>query len=80
MAIENNRYLSWKWLVGILMVVIFSASGVILSDTRVTLVEAKQNIATLQKEKLDKEQYYRDMTEVKAALLRIDLKLDKFRR
>jgi len=77
---ENNRFLSWKWLVGLLLVVVFSASGVILSDTRVTLTEAKQNISLLQKEKLDKDQYIRDITEIKGTLLRMDAKLDRIDR
>ncbi len=61
-------YVSWKWIVGILILIIFSATGLIINDTRIGISEAKDKIEVLQKEKVDKEQYQCDIKEIKDGL------------
>ena len=61
----NGRSVTWKWLVGILMVIVLAVTGGIISDTRSGISEAKAKCETLQKEKVDKEQYRIDLAEIK---------------
>lgn len=64
----NGRSVTWKWLVGILMAVVLAVTGGIISDTRSGISEAKAKCETLQKEKVDKEQYRVDLMEIKGDL------------
>ena len=92
MTTENGSgSLTFKWLVGILIVIVFSVTGIIVADTRTNIKEARDLAATnfqknqakiecVEKEKLDKDIYYRDMSEIRRTLIKIDEKLDRIRR
>ena len=60
---------SWKWLLGVFGcaagAIIFACVGLIVVDTRSGVDDARSQIATLQKEKVDKAQYERDITDIK---------------
>ena len=91
---NGSGVLTFKWLVpvlgtGLLLLVTFTG-GILIADTkekikdvRIESVEnAKVNkakIECLEKEKLDKDQYYRDMRDIKVALTGINDKLDALR-
>jgi type I restriction-modification system DNA methylase subunit len=88
---NGNGSLTFKWLVGILGVVLFSVITVIAADTRSSIKDAAElakhnyevnqaKIVCLEREKLDKDQYYRDLREIKATLNKIDEKLDRIRK
>lgn len=81
MTIGNNgnssRFVSVKLLLTILLAIVFAATSLILSDTRSSVSDAKMEIKQVQLLKLDKDQYYRDMVNIKDTLQRMDLKLDK---
>lgn len=73
---ENTTFISWRWLVGILIAVVFAASGIIIGDTRVGVSEAKNRIEQLQKDKVDYERYNCDIKEIKddlKTLIRIQM-------
>ncbi len=87
----NGNTLTFKWLVGILVAVVFSITSIIVADTRQNIRDAQElakvnfqknqaKIECLEKEKLDKDQYYRDLREIKTTLNKIDEKLDKIRK
>lgn len=65
---NGNTYISWKWLVGILVTLFLAASGLIVNDTRIGISDAKTKIECLQKEKVDKDQYKADIKEIKENL------------
>lgn len=72
-----NRFASWKWLAGILGMILLTLG----SYTFGTAVgDMKIDIKALYEKKLDKDQYIRDMADIKGALQRIDFKLDRLRR
>lgn len=88
---NGNGKLTFKWLVGILMSLLMAGGGLLIADTRESIKIAqglasqlaKDNqykIECLQKEKLDKDQYYRDMRDIKVSLEKINDKLDKIKR
>jgi hypothetical protein len=79
MTSNGSGNLTFKWLVPLLIAALFTIGGVLLADTRnsikdvkVELAErAKTNLAKiecLEKDKLDKDLYYRDIREIKEAL------------
>ena len=87
----NGNSLTFKWLVGILIAIVFSVTGLIAADTRQSIKDAQElakhnyevnqaKIVCLEREKLDKDQYYRDLREIKSTLNKIDEKLDRIRR
>lgn len=76
----NNRYVTNRWLIGILAALIFAASGIIVADTRSGINKAQVAVECLQKDKLDKDQYYRDLTDIRDAIKSIDRKLDWMKR
>jgi len=87
----NGNSLTFKWLVGVLIAIIFSVTGIIVADTRTNIKEARNlaaenfaknqaKIECIEREKLDKDQYYRDLRDIRATLTKIDEKLDKIRR
>lgn len=89
--INGSGKLTFKWLASILLTLLFAAGGVIMAQTQASIVEAQKKseenyksnqykIECLQKEKLDKDQYYRDMRDIKVALEKINDKLDKIKK
>ena len=73
----SSRFVSVKLLVTILLAVVFAATSLILSDTRSSVSDARMEIKQVQILKLDKDQYYRDMVDIKETLRSMDAKLDK---
>jgi uncharacterized protein YpmS len=65
---ENEKYISWRFISVTIVGIIFIIVGAIISDTRANIVKAEKNIETLQKEKVDKEQYQCDIREIKDSL------------
>ena len=76
----NGKNVTWQWLVGVLLILVFAAGGIIVADTRTGVSNAVVKIEVLQKEKLDKEQYRLDIAEIKDALKSIAVKIDNLRR
>ena len=74
---NSSRFVSVKLLLTILLAIVFAAAGLILGDTRASVVDAKMEIKQIQLLKLDKDQYYRDMTDIKEMLQKMNDKLDK---
>ena len=74
---EQDRFASWKWLAGILMAILLAVGGYTFGTT---VGDMKIEIKALYEKKLDKDQYIRDMTDIKETLLRMDAKLDRLRR
>jgi hypothetical protein len=79
MTSNGSGSLTFKWLTGILVSVLIILSGILLADTKTNLKEVKlelaqraqanqEKIECLQREKVDKEQYYRDISEIKQAM------------
>jgi hypothetical protein len=86
---------TWKWVVGVLAILVLSAWGLIIQDTFAKIrdvdrsaVEARvkaellygenrARIEGLQDKKLDKEQYYKDLADIKDILKGISNKLDR---
>jgi uncharacterized protein YpmS len=66
----NGKSVTWKWLVGILVGLLFLIAGSVLSGMQA-------DIKSLRAEKVDKEQYYRDIGEVKTRMENMDGKLDR---
>ena len=65
---ENEKFISWRFVAVTIVGIIFIIVGAIISDTRANIVKAEKNIETLQKEKVDKEQYQCDIKEIKDGL------------
>lgn len=57
----NGKSVTWKWLVGILVGLLFLIAGSVLSGMQA-------DIKTLSREKVDKDQYCRDISEIKESL------------
>lgn len=62
---NNETFISWRWLVGILVLIVLSVVGFVVSDTRCAIDDATKEIKILQEKKLDKELYYRDIKDIK---------------
>ncbi len=77
--IANDKGITWKWLVGVLLFLVFAASGIIIADTRTGVERARNAIEQIQKEKVDKEQYHRDIGEIKEILKSIGEKIDRIK-
>jgi len=67
---EDNEFISWKWIAGILVGLIILAFGGIIADTRQGVSQAQEKIEKIQAAKVDKEQYRCDIE-------RVEDKLDK---
>ncbi len=65
---ENEKYISWRFISVTIVGIIFIIVGAIISDTRANIVKAEKQIEKLQNEKIDKEQYYCDIKEIKDGL------------
>ena len=74
---NSSRFVSVKLLIAILLAVVFAASSLILNDTRTNVAASLVKIEQIQLFKLDKDQYYRDMIDIKDTLQRMDAKLDR---
>jgi hypothetical protein len=57
----NGKSVTWKWLVGVLAGLLILIIGSVLSGMQI-------DIKVLKAEKVDKEQYYRDVNEIKEGL------------
>lgn len=77
--VESNgsKYVSIKWVVSILAALVFAASGMIVADTRAGITKALYATECLQRDKVDKDQHYRELAEIKSLLLRIEDKIDR---
>jgi len=75
----NGKSVTWQWLVGVLVVLLFAAGGVLLADNNAKVQRNETKIEQMQEKKVDKEQYYRDIKDIKDALVTIDGKVDKIR-
>lgn len=74
---RNN--VTWKWLVGVLLSLLLLVGGMVIADNRVVVMKNQDKIEEIKKDKVDKEQYYRDIADIKNTLDKIDLKVDKIR-
>jgi len=75
----NGKSVTWQWLVGVLVVLLFAAGGVLLADNKASVQKIEVKVEQVQERKVDKEQYYRDIRDIKDALVTIDGKVDKIR-
>ena len=75
----NGKNVTWQWLVGILLILLFAAGGILLADNKAKVQKNETKIEQIQREKVDKDQYYRDIGEIKDSLKYIGIKLDKLR-
>jgi len=68
---QKNQFITWSWIAGIVITVLIAVGGYLLTDTRA-------DIKALKQEKLDKEDYYRDINSVKDGINRlIDMHMNK---
>ena len=75
----NGKNVTWQWLVGILVVLLFAAGGVLLADNKAKVQKNETKIEQMQERKVDKEQYYIDISDIKKTLVAIDGKIDRMR-
>ena len=75
----NGKSVTWQWLVGVLVVLLFAAGGILLADNKAKVQKNETKIEQMQEKKVDKEQYYRDIGEIKETLKDIVVKIDKLR-
>lgn len=73
----SNKFITFKVLVSILVTILLATVGLVVSDTRTGIDRAVSKIECLERDKLDKDQYYRDMSDIKGTLIRMDGKLDR---
>ena len=76
----NGKNVTWQWLVGVLLILVFAAGGVILADNKAEVQKTNVKIEQMQERKVDKEQYRLDIAEIKETLKDIVVKIDKLRR
>ena len=76
----NGKSVTWQWLVGVLVVLLFAAGGALLADNKAKVQKNETKIEQIQERKVDKEQYYIDIADIKKTLVVIDGKIDKLRR
>lgn len=60
MTENGDRYPSWKWVVGVLVLIVMSAISVVFSVTYGGLKNAQDSMQSEIGKKLDKDQYYRE--------------------
>ena len=75
----NGKNVTWQWLVGVLVVLLFAAGGVLLADNKAKVQKNETKIEQMQERKVDKEQYYIDISDIKKTLVAIDGKIDRIR-
>ena len=68
----NGKSVTWKWLVGILFTLLLIAAGSVFAGFQNEQTRQATELRMLQKEKVDKEQYYRDLNGINAKLNTID--------
>ena len=76
----NGKNVTWQWLVGVLVVLLFAAGGVLLADNKAKVQKNETRIEQMQENKVDKEQYRLDIADIKGTLKGISEKIDKLRR
>jgi hypothetical protein len=67
----NGRYVTTKWLIAILVFLVMAASSMIIADTRTGITKAQNAIDCLEKDKVDKIQYDKDIQEIKHGINRL---------
>lgn len=67
---ENGKYPTWKWIVGILVLVVMMMSGGYIN-------KLDSEVSALKKEKLDRAQYDCDMAKLETKIDKMDGKLDR---
>jgi hypothetical protein len=88
---NDSGSLTFRWLVGVLVTIVILAGGMLIADTKANIKDVKLELAQraeqnkakiecLEKEKLDKDQYYRDIREIKETMKDISIKIDKMRK
>jgi len=77
---NETRKNTTTYVIAVLLTLILAAYGLIVADTRTSITRNAIKIENIAEKKVDKEQYYRDIGEIKATLLRMDGKLDRMRR
>jgi len=75
----NGKNVTWQWLVGILVVLLFAAGGILLADNKASVRKNEVKIEQVQENKVDKEQYRLDIADIKGMLKDINVKIDKLR-
>ena len=65
---ENDKFISWRFVACSIISIIVLITGAVISDTRANISKAEKHIEKLQHEKVDKEQYYCDIKEIKEGL------------
>ena len=76
----NGKNVTWQWLVGILVLLLFAAGGILLADNKAKVQKNETKIEQIQEKKVDKEQYRIDISEIKDTLKTIVAKLDNIKR
>ena len=77
---NGNKSVTWKYLVGVLVTLLLLLGGIILADNKALVEKNQVKIDKLTDQKVDKEQYYRDINEIKNGLVIISDKIDKIKR
>ena len=80
MPINTNASVTWKWIVGVLVPLIFLFGGIIVADNRAIVQKTQDKIEEVRKEKVDKNQYYRDIADIKDTLRGIDRKINEIQK
>lgn len=76
---NDARYVSLKWLIGMLVALFAFASTQLVYDLKKNIEKAIYATECLTKEKVDKADYNRDMLDMKSSLNRIEDKIDKMK-
>ena len=80
---ENNgngsKFVSFRVVVGSLAALVLLLAGGVIADTRATISRIQYATECLQREKVDKEQHYRELGEIKSILTRMEDKIDKIK-
>ena len=62
---DKNNNVQFKWIASITVALIIAIAGAIMSDTRATVDRIGNKVDTMQKEKVDWEQYRCDIADIK---------------
>ena len=77
---NGNKSVTWKYLVGVLVTLLLLLGGFILADNKALVEKTQVKIDKLTEQKVDKDQYYRDIGDIKSTLVIIVDKIDKIKR
>uniref|UniRef100_A0A6H2A2W4 Uncharacterized protein n=1 Tax=viral metagenome TaxID=1070528 RepID=A0A6H2A2W4_9ZZZZ len=76
---DNGKSITNR-VIAVLIVLILAAYGIIVADTRTSITTNAAKIEAVMERKVEKEQYYRDIGDIKNTLTAMDGKLDRMRR